>query len=423
MGMIGQPYPPRSTRKEIVLIRHGESQANLDGVWNGRTDGELSESGEASLEALGRRLSDWQFDAVISSPLQRAVRTAESFASEVTIDEDFTEVDLGIWEGMRFTDVQERHGEELAEAIEKKDLPMGGTGETLQQVATRATGAVDRLFDQMGEDQRVAVVTHGGFLQPVLTRHLAGDGRRVHAFTSNTGITRIVHQFGLPRLASFNDTGHLGPRSSLVESYLGDGTSILTLVRHGRTLANVEGRWQGRGDWDLDDVGHRQAELLGEWYGRHPTVYTSPLKRAASTAERVALNGVVTVADLMELHMGDWEGLTTDEIAERWAEDMETIYAQGVDLPRGGSGETWGQLTLRFAAAVAALEHGEQGPTVAVAHGGAIRSYISSLTKTDDTHSESLFTPANTSVTHVALTERGPEILDFSVAPHLETIK
>ena len=58
-----------------------------------------------------------------------------------------------------------------------------------------------------------------------------------------------------------------------------------------------------------------------------------------------------------------------------------------------------------------------------VAHGGAIRSYASSLTDTDDTYAESLFTPANTSVTHVALTASGPEILDFSVAPHLETLQ
>ena len=57
-----------------------------------------------------------------------------------------------------------------------------------------------------------------------------------------------------------------------------------------------------------------------------------------------------------------------------------------------------------------------------VSHGGAIRSYVSSLTVTTDTYAESLFTPSNTSVTHVALTGDGPLILDYAVAPHLETI-
>lgn len=420
--MSGQPYPVKDTHKEIVLVRHAESQGNLEGVWMGRTDGELSEAGEASLDPLGKRLSDWEFDAVISSPLTRARQTAAAFSDEVEIDEDFIEIDLGNWEGMLFTDVQDRHGEELQEAIRTRNLPMGGTGETINQVGERALSAVDRLLEQMGDNERVAVVTHGGFMQSVLHRHLAGDGRRIHAFTSNTGITRIVQQFGRPRLATFNDTGHLGPRPSAVEDHLAAGDKVLTLIRHGRTRANLEGRWQGRGDWDLDELGHRQAEALGEWYGRHPTVYTSPLKRAASTAERVALNGVVAIDDFMEIHMGDWEGMTTAEIAERWAEDMERIYRHGVDLPRGTTGETWAQLTQRFANALVALEHAEGELTVAVAHGGAIRSYVSSLTKTTDTHSESLFTPANTSVTHIAVTERGPEILDFSVGAHLESL-
>ena len=323
--MSHQPYPVRDSRKEIVFVRHAESQANLDGVWNGRTDGGLSEDGEASLEGLGRRLASWRFDAVISSPLSRARRTAEAFAGEFTVDEAFVEIDLGDWEGMAFTEVQERHGEELTRAVAEKNIPMGGRGETLDQVASRAAQAVDGLFDRMSEGERVAVITHGGFLQPILNKHMAGDGRRVHAFSSNTSITRIVRQFGRDRLMTFNDTGHLGPRSTLVEDHIAAGDPVLTLIRHGQTLANVEGRWQGQGDWDLDETGLRQADLLGEWYGRHQRVYTSPLKRATSTAHRVASNGVVPVTELMEIHMGDWEGLTTPEIEERWPEVMETI--------------------------------------------------------------------------------------------------
>lgn len=421
--MSAHPYPPKESRKEIVFIRHAESQGNLDGVWMGRSDGPLSEAGEASLDALGKRLSDWEFDAVISSSLSRARRTAASFADEVTIDDDFIEMDLGKWEGMPFADVEEQHGEELQEAMRTGTVPMGATGESIEQVGERALAAVDRLFDQMGDDQKVAVVTHGGFMQAVLRRYLARGDRRVHAFTSNTGITRIVSQFGRSRLAGFNDTGHLGPRSAVVDRHLAAGHKVVALIRHGQTRANVERRWQGRGDWDLDEVGHRQAEALGEWYGRHAKVYTSPLKRAASTASRVALNGVIPIEGFMEIHMGDWEGMTSEEIFERWADDMERIYRDGVDLPRGGTGETWAQLTQRFSEAVGAIEHADEGLTLAVAHGGAIRAYVSSLTETTDTHSESLFTPANTSVTHIAVTELGPEILDYSVSTHLETLQ
>lgn len=420
--MSAQPYPVGDTRREIVFVRHAESQANLDGVWNGRTDGALSVAGVESLDALGRRLSTWNFDAVLSSPLSRARETAASFSTEFVVEDDLVEIDLGTWEGIPFAEVESRFGEQLKQAIEDKVSPMGDTGESLTQVSQRALNVVDRIFDEMADGQRVAVVTHGGFLQPILRRHMAGEDRRVHSFTSNTGITRIVRQDGYLRLATFNDTGHLGPRSPLVEAHLADGDPVLALIRHGRTLANVEGRWQGQGDWDLDEVGLLQADLLGEWYGTLPTVYSSPLRRATSTASRVARNGVVPVDALMEMHMGEWEGMTTPEIAERWPDMMRQIYEDGEDLPRGASGESWGQLTLRVAEALAKLDHGDEGPTVAVAHGGAIRSYISSLTTTTDKHAESFFTPSNTSVTHVAVTERGPEILDFSVATHLESL-
>ena len=77
----------------------------------------------------------------------------------------------------------------------------------------------------------------------------------------------------------------------------------------------------------------------------------------------------------------------------------------------------------RFSNAVDSLPRSGDDPTVIVAHGGAIRAYVSSLTVTDDTHAESLFTPANTSVTHVAFTPRGPEILDYAVAPHIESLQ
>ena len=90
--MSAQPYPVDDTRREIVFVRHAESQANLDGIWNGRTDGELSAAGEESLEALARRLSTWEFDAVLSSPLSRARRTAGVFSDEVVLEDDLIEI-------------------------------------------------------------------------------------------------------------------------------------------------------------------------------------------------------------------------------------------------------------------------------------------------------------------------------------------
>ncbi len=406
--------------REIVFIRHAESQANRDGYWNGRTDGPLSDEGTRTLQPLAERLSGWPFHRVVTSPLERARRTAESFASTVEVDDRFIEIDLGRWEGRLLEEIRSEDGEELQRAIADRTVRMGGTGESLEEAGRRALEAVDSLAESLEEGETVAVVTHGGFLQAVLHRHLAGRGRRVHAFTLNTAVTRLVWEFGRPRLAVFNDVGHLGPLSPVVKEHLDGSSRVLALIRHGRTRANVERRWQGHGDWDLDDLGVRQAEALGEWYGSKKTVYASPLKRAISTAERLASNGVVPVEGLKELGMGRWEGLTAQQIIDGWPGMMETIYREGVDLKRGETGESWGELTARFSSAISSLDLDPTEQTAVVAHGGAIRSYISSLTQTTDTYSESLATPENTSVTHVAITGRGPEILDYSVATHLE---
>jgi probable phosphoglycerate mutase len=404
---------------EITLIRHAESQANVDGIWNGQVDGPLSAAGEESLDAIGKRLHEREFDVVVCSPLQRARRTAGAFTPDYEVWDSLVELDIGRWEGMSRDQILSDHGDYLRTAVSGRKLPMGDTGESLSDLHRRATGAIDALASDLGEEGRAAVVTHGGFIQEVLQRHLAGR-RRVHAFAGNTSLTRLIWSWDRPRLAGFNDMAHFGPRPTAVSEHLEKGETVLALIRHGQTRANTEGRWQGQSDWGLDETGHRQARALREWYGVFPTVYASPLGRARSTAEYVASDRVVTVDGLKELDMGRWEGLTTDEIHETWGELMGTVYRDGVDLRRGETGESWGELTGRLRTTLWDLAPADGDPTVVVAHGGAIRAYVSSLTHTTDSHSESLFTPANTSITHIALTDTGPLLVDYAVSAHLE---
>jgi broad specificity phosphatase PhoE len=331
-------------------------------------------------------------------------------------------LDIGKWEGMTRAEILAHGGDRLREAIFGREIPMGETGESLNDMHRRVIAALDALAARIGDDGHAAVVTHGGFIQEALQRHLAGRGRRVHSYVANASITRLVWSFERPRLAVFNDLGHFGPRSPEVRAHLERGDPVLALVRHGQTRANIEGRWQGQGDWGLDEIGHRQAAALRDWYGQAETVYASPLGRAQATAGYLSSNGVITLDGLKELGMGRWEGLTSEEILETWPGLMETIYREGVDLRRGETGESWGELTGRFRATLRHIAPFTGAPTVVVAHGGAIRAYVSSLTATTDSHSESLYTPQNTSVTHVAMTAEGPLLLDYAVSAHLDNL-
>jgi len=407
---------------ELLLVRHAESETNRSGVWAGRGDGPLSSAGEASLEHLAGRYADQKFDLVLSSPLERARRTAAAFSSEVEVSEEFIEIDIGRWEGKTRDQVLAEDDGLIRQARTDRQVAWGESGESLHQAEMRAFAAIEELAGRLGERGRGVVVTHGGLLNAVLHRYLAGPGRRVHAFPGNTSVTRLVWTFDHPRLASFNDMGHLGARSSIVAEQIEANQPVLALIRHGQTQANIEGRWQGQDDWDLDERGHSQAAALRDWYGTADLVYSSPLGRAQSTAGYLANNGVVTVDDLKELRMGKWEGLTSPEIMEHSPSLMESIFRDGVDLRRGENGESWGELAHRFRNAVHSLEPAQGEPTIVVAHGGAIRAYVSSLTTTTDSHAESLYTPRNTSVTHIAFLEGGPLILDYGVATHLESL-
>ncbi len=98
-------------------------------------------------------------------------------------------------------------------------------------------------------------------------------------------------------------------------------TRVLAL-RHGESVWNMVGRWQGQADTDLSDAGRRQALLAAEQLGAFDGIFASPLRRAAETAAIIAAHlgiGPVLVDDrLCETDVGPWEGLTYDEIEAGW---------------------------------------------------------------------------------------------------------
>ena len=154
--------------------------------------------------------------------------------------------------------------------------------------------------------------------------------------------------------------------------------------RHGQTSWNVEGRFQGQTDVELDEVGTAQAARAAALLaGLAPTaVVSSDLRRAHATAcSLAAVTGLDVVLDsrLRETHGGAWQGLTNAEIRARYAGNFEA-WVHGADIPAEGA-EGREEVGRRVLGAVAdALREVETGGTlVAVTHGGAARSAIGSL--------------------------------------------
>lgn len=141
----------------ILLARHGETDWNRNGIWQGWADPPLNDTGRAQARELAERLRDVPFDAVYSSDLQRAHETAELVAAPhgvpVVGDPGLREIDIGSWSGLTRAEIEER-------------FPGGmrPDGETREQHAARVLAAVERIARE-NPGRRILLVTHGGTMR------------------------------------------------------------------------------------------------------------------------------------------------------------------------------------------------------------------------------------------------------------------
>ena len=121
-----------TNQKVLLLVRHGETEWNLLGHIQGSTDIELTENGrEQAIEVANRLKKDVENAVVYSSPLKRAVYTANAISNNNTIiHEGLTEMDFGSWEGHKFS---EFHGTELFRKFSTGEDggPFGDSGNTI----------------------------------------------------------------------------------------------------------------------------------------------------------------------------------------------------------------------------------------------------------------------------------------------------
>jgi probable phosphoglycerate mutase len=149
---------------ELWLIRHGETDWNLEGRLQGQADPPLNATGWRQAEQLADRLAGQDIEALYSSDLLRARQTAGVIGRRLRLspclDRRLREVNHGEWDGMLTADVKARYAARWASRLASPlDVPPPG-GETVLQVARRAAAAADSIA-RAHPQVRVAVVSHG----------------------------------------------------------------------------------------------------------------------------------------------------------------------------------------------------------------------------------------------------------------------
>jgi len=192
----------------VYLARHGETAWTISRQHTGVTDLPLTAQGEAEAVRLGKRLGGSKFATVLTSPLQRAVRTCElaGFGSMAKVEADLQEWNYGAYEGRTTADI---HAERPDWDLFRDGCP---GGESPDQVGARADRVVRRVRALEGD---VLLFSSGHFLRVFAARWLGlppGAGRYFLLGTASLSAVGYEHDLSQPVIRSWDETPHEGCR-------------------------------------------------------------------------------------------------------------------------------------------------------------------------------------------------------------------
>jgi broad specificity phosphatase PhoE len=160
---------------ELWLVRHGQTDWNRTGRWQGQAPFApgLNETGRSQVLAISDDLKDVTLSAIYSSDLLRARQTAELIAEplglSITLEPRLREIDLGVWEGMPSEEIEAKYSQELVERARNPLYSRAPNGESLQDVAERVLAAVEEIAASH-RDESVLIVSHGIALAIIICR-------------------------------------------------------------------------------------------------------------------------------------------------------------------------------------------------------------------------------------------------------------
>lgn len=179
---------------KLIVVRHGYSVTNAAKCYTGQKEVPLTDEGYRQAACVGKHLTETEhIDAVYSSDLSRAMDTARPTAEgagvEIVSTPLLRELDVGIFEGMPYEDVQKNYAEVMAARAANPSYPCPG-GESFADLFARISGVIDEILSRH-EGKTIAVFTHGGGVRCIDCKAHGGSYREAPSYhiIDNAAIT------------------------------------------------------------------------------------------------------------------------------------------------------------------------------------------------------------------------------------------
>ncbi len=199
---------------EIILARHGETEWNTAEIFRGQIDVPLNETGIKQAELLGEYLSQKKIGIVYSSPLKRALKTAESIAGHHQLNVEITpgliDLDFGKWQGLSIQEVKKQDKELYTVWINAPHQVKIPRAESLDDIRQRALSVVD---EAIAKHKGIVIMVSHRVVNKVLICALLGldNSHFWQIRQDNCGITTFAYENGRFILTEHNNTSFLKP--------------------------------------------------------------------------------------------------------------------------------------------------------------------------------------------------------------------
>ena len=199
----------------IYLVRHGQTAWNREEIFRGRTDVPLDETGLKQAELAGEYLKEVKIDAIYSSPLSRALETAEKIARfhnlKVQPLEGIIDMSFGNWEGHAHQEIKKNDSETYRRWREEPHLVRLPGGESLDDVRVRSMAALEEVI-RKHPGKALILVSHRVVNKVLICGILGLDNSHFWQISQDpTAINLIQYRNGKYILSLMNETCHLKP--------------------------------------------------------------------------------------------------------------------------------------------------------------------------------------------------------------------